>query len=399
MRRGSETCFEILMGASGSDMCVPQVPIDRERVPVSVTGGPFGRLALVVAPSNTDAVSLRWPELQKPTNIDFPTIRSSGGYSLFVAEPPRGSKGLPQVDLHPARSQRSFYLDGLKYPSTLAIDRDGDLLIADQGTYQIQRRHPNGQLEHVAGSGIAGSDGDGGSATAARIGWVAGMAVAPDGTIYFTDFRNNVSESSLRAIRPDGTIDTLPGVVGAEGIAVAADGAVWTAGLGGVRRVAPDGSVRTVISSEGFLHVPDMDDFSPSPISIAFDGAGNIYVGNFSAPILVEFSPTGEAIKTWQNVRATQLIGTEDGVLFTNYGQLFEQIAAGRRSTFFDLARLRRSGVQIFQTNGLAAGPRGEVYVDHSGIPGNGYSELPVLVRISANGKTETLDTRSTVSR
>ena len=46
---------------------------------------------------------------------------------LFVAEPPGGSAQAPEVQLHRERSRATLPdLDGLQYPSALAVDGDGD---------------------------------------------------------------------------------------------------------------------------------------------------------------------------------------------------------------------------------------------------------------------------------
>jgi hypothetical protein len=376
-RRGDSDCFEVFTG-SGSEMCVARRPIHPAAVPVSLGGIPGFEFALVVAPYDTLAVTLRWPDVLRTTSIDAPTARSARGHALFVAEPPRGAAEVPDVQVHPERAGRALPdLDGLQYPSALALDNRGRLLIADRGTSRIQRRLRNGRLQLVA----------------AEIGAVAGMAVADDDTIYFTDLASDSGESRLRAIRPDGTIDTVPGMIGGRGVAIAADGAVWTAGLGGVRRAALDGTVTTVISEREPVRVPGRGDVHMSPITVAFDGDGNLYVGNFSAPILIEFSPAGDAVDSW-GVRATQLVGTRDGVVYANSGLVIGRIADGRQSTLLHLPTLRRIGVLAYRADGLAVAPSGALYLDHSGVPGNGYSETPVLLRVAPDGAPTVLGTR-----
>jgi sugar lactone lactonase YvrE len=91
-----------------------------------------------------------------------------------------------------------------------------------------------------------------------------GVAVAPDGTVYIADARDN----SIRRLRPDGTIDPFAGpgqragnygdggpargaeFAGPRGIAVAANGAIYIADYyhSAIRRIAPD---RTVLSVAG----------------------------------------------------------------------------------------------------------------------------------------------------
>ena len=93
----------------------------------------------------------------------------------------------------------------------LAMDGGGNLYIADNGRNRIIRRAPDGTLTLVAGIGVPAAPGprpaDGTAAVVSKIGRIVGLAVDLDGNLLMAD-------SGLRLVRevaPDGTIRTLAG--------------------------------------------------------------------------------------------------------------------------------------------------------------------------------------------
>ncbi len=100
----------------------------------------------------------------------------------------------------------------LRWPTALAFDRSGALLIADTRNHVVRRVAADGIITTIAGDGTQGFAGDGGPATAARLDQPNGLAVDTDGTLYIAD-RGNFR---VRRVDPSGVIDTLAGA-GAEG--------------------------------------------------------------------------------------------------------------------------------------------------------------------------------------
>jgi sugar lactone lactonase YvrE len=86
----------------------------------------------------------------------------------------------------------------LNYPSRIAFDPAGNLLIADSFNNVIRRISGNGIISTIAGSGIAGYSGDGGLATGAQLSTPYGITLGQNGTIYIEDSNNN----SIRELTP-----------------------------------------------------------------------------------------------------------------------------------------------------------------------------------------------------
>ena len=101
----------------------------------------------------------------------------------------------------------------------IAFDRDGNLYFADASNSLIRMIDRDGIVHRVAGvapvEGVpqSGYSGDGGPATEAMLHNPVDLAFATDGTLYFSDVYNHC----IRAIRPDGTIETVVGRCGVAG--------------------------------------------------------------------------------------------------------------------------------------------------------------------------------------
>jgi DNA-binding beta-propeller fold protein YncE len=101
----------------------------------------------------------------------------------------------------------------------ILFDPEGRLYMADAGNSIIRRIDSDGMVHRVAGIAPVdgtpqrGYSGDGGPATEALLNNPVDLALAEDGTLYFTDVYNHC----VRAIDPDGIISTVVGVCGESG--------------------------------------------------------------------------------------------------------------------------------------------------------------------------------------
>jgi sugar lactone lactonase YvrE len=159
---------------------------------------------------------------------------------------------------------------------------------------------PDGTLARIAGNaqaGERGNEGDGGPARDARFLQTAGLAIAPDGTIYVADD----AAHRVRVIR-GGVVDTIagngtPGALGDGGPATAAQldqptalaldtaGNLYIADAGTslVRKVARDGTITTVAGTAyGFAGDGDLAIRArlarPEGVAVASDGT--LYIGD-----------------------------------------------------------------------------------------------------------------------
>lgn len=96
--------------------------------------------------------------------------------------------------------------DSLNNPQGLAIDREGNILVADTFNHVVRRIDGAGAMTIFAGS-VAGYGGDGGPATEAQMNLPMAVTVAPDGAVYVSDAAN----SRVRRISLDGKIQTVAG--------------------------------------------------------------------------------------------------------------------------------------------------------------------------------------------
>ena len=128
-------------------------------------------------------------------------------------------------------------------PAAVAVDRAGNLYIADTGSNRI-RRVSNGVVTTVAGNGTLGFKGDNGPAISAQLYTPTGVAVDPAGNLYIADtFSNRIRRVS------SGVITTVAGN--------------GTAGFSG------DNGPATFAQLS-------------APKSIAVDSAGNLYIADTS---------------------------------------------------------------------------------------------------------------------
>ncbi len=96
----------------------------------------------------------------------------------------------------------------LNNPQGIAVDRLGNILVADTYNHVIRRIGIDGIITTVAGS-TAGLSGDGGLATSAQISLPAAVAFDSDGQGFFI---SDLGNSRIRRVSPDGKIETVCGV-------------------------------------------------------------------------------------------------------------------------------------------------------------------------------------------
>lgn len=186
----------------------------------------------------------------------------------------------------------------LNQPASIFLRPNGDLYIADTQNYRIRVLSSAQTMSTVVGDGTLGYRGDGGSATAARIGSVYGVTVDSAGAIYIADSSNNVirkvSGGNISTVAGNGTRgyggdggDALKAFLALPtGIAIGPDGAVYFCDTLNhrVRRLGPDGKIATV-AGNGDANFDQDGVVATSaalnlPSALAFDAAGNMYIAD-----------------------------------------------------------------------------------------------------------------------
>ncbi|HVF70432.1 MAG TPA: NHL repeat-containing protein [Chthoniobacterales bacterium] len=168
-------------------------------------------------------------------------------------------------------------------PTGVAVDKAGDVYVADSNNYIVRKIGPDGTVTTVAGAAKESGAVDG-DAKSARFIIPFGIAVDGAGNAYVTD------KTTVRKIDPRGMVTTLAGseedIGTTDGVgpaarfqnpkAVAVDGKgnlyVADDGNRNIRKITPEGRVKTIRDRGGFKF--------KSPVAVAVDDKGWIYVAD-----------------------------------------------------------------------------------------------------------------------
>jgi hypothetical protein len=123
-------------------------------------------------------------------------------------------------------------LAALHKPRTIAIDSSNNIYIADQDNHRIRKIDGTGNISTIAGTGTSGYGGEGVLATASQISYPSGLCLGVGGELYFTDGDRVRLLSCLRPVA--GAITGMDSVCIGDSVLLtnAVSGGVWSATVG-----------------------------------------------------------------------------------------------------------------------------------------------------------------------
>ncbi|MFY0510159.1 RICIN domain-containing protein [Streptomyces anulatus] len=218
----------------------------------------------------------------------------------------------------------------LNGPREVAVDRAGAVYVADSSNHRVRKITADGQISTVAGSGVAGFGGDGGPATAARLNLPLGVAVDSAGALYVCDYHNQ----RVRKITADGQISTVAGsgVAGFAGdggsavtaqlrnpyaVVVNSDGELFIADSSNhrVRKITADGQISTVAGTGSAGYGGDDGPATSAklntPLGVVVDSTGVLYISDYQNHRVRKVTPDGQ-ISTIAG-KGTAGFGGDDG--------------------------------------------------------------------------------------
>jgi adhesin/invasin len=185
----------------------------------------------------------------------------------------------------------------INQPRAIIFDSSGNMYIADSGNNRVRKVTPSGVITTVAGAGVPGGGGDGGQATAGQLNNPFGLAVDSSGNLFIADAYNY----KIRRVDPSGIITTYAGTgtAGSSGdggpaanatlmqpyaLVADASGNLYISDVAGnkIRKIDRATGVITTFAGTG---APNFSgDGGPAataqlngPTGMAFDSAGNLY--------------------------------------------------------------------------------------------------------------------------
>jgi uncharacterized protein (TIGR03437 family) len=158
----------------------------------------------------------------------------------------------------------------LARPLAVAVDAAGDLYIGDFDLQRIRKvTIATGIITTVAGAGASGSTEEGAPALTASIGSVTDLVFDRAGNLFFS--QNGSPSSRVKKISTDGKVTTFSNVISARGLAIDKDDNLYVVSFTGsaVFRVAPDGTSTMVAGGGSSGSINEIGDGGP-PLEAVF---------------------------------------------------------------------------------------------------------------------------------
>lgn len=244
----------------------------------------------------------------------------------------------------------------LANPCGLTFDAQGDMYIADSANNVIREVSPAGNIATIAGTNTRGFAPNAVLASAAEFYSPTGIVIDSSGNLYITDSGNNLMQevtSGLGLLTFAGLQEPGYGGDGGpaaaahfyypKGLAIDSRGNMYIADMANnvIRKIAASGTISTVAGNgtQGFSgdNGPATSAQLYSPLSVAVDAAGNLYIAD-----------TGN-----QRIREVTVAGTITTI-------------AGNGTRGYSGDGGAGTSAQLYNPTGVAVNPAGLVYVADS---------------------------------
>jgi sugar lactone lactonase YvrE len=207
-------------------------------------------------------------------------------------------------------------------PTAIAIDPDGNILIADTGNGRIEKFSPNGTFLTSIGQFEAPS----------------GIAIDRAGNIYVAEIG---SKHRVQKLGPDGSFiaEWAPALYGPRRIAIGPDDSIYVddSGRNRIVKFSPDGQVLTSWGSEG-----SGDGQFRGVSSVAVDPMNNkVYVADPLNSRIQVFDSNGKFLTKWAIPEWGQTLGFEDLAIDSQKGRLYASSAHMNAVLIFNLSGTR----------------------------------------------------------
>jgi uncharacterized protein (TIGR03437 family) len=291
----------------------------------------------------------------------------------------------------------------------MAFDRAGNLYFADNQAARVRRITPAGLITTIAGNGQRGYSGDNGPALNAAIDPTQGIVVDAAGNVYFSEYPNH----RVRRVAPNGIITTFAGngqagnsgdggpataarVGVPNGLALDSAGNLYIAtnNCNCVRRVSPSGIItryaggtRSGFGGDGGSALNAAFSFLNG---LAVDSRDNVYIADFG----------NQRVRLVQAGVGPSIILSQKGLTFRSVSgaalpppQTFTVVNGGQGPLNFGVFATTASGGNWLSaapaTGSAAAGAAGvpvSVTVNPAGLaPGDYYGQIEVRAAAAAN--------------
>src|SRR6266511_3262800 len=262
----------------------------------------------------------------------FPKVYEADKYNGLVIykvpdTPPPKLSALPEAVSNMFEGGRGAGKSEFDSPVGIAVDRNGNFLVADTNNGRIEKFAPAGTFLDIMGTKGSGQG---------QLGAPNGIAVDSTGNIYVADASNH----RVQKLGADGKLiaewrGPSAGFYGPRRIAIGPDDSVYVMDQGRTRVVkfSPDGQVLTVWGSK-VTGDGQLDD----PAAVAVDPATNkVYVADPRNKRIQVFDSDGKFLTKWIVPEWGGPYGFEDLAIDSNNGRLYASSANMNSVLIFDL--------------------------------------------------------------